>query len=592
MLTLLGGLAMFLYGMRLMGDGLKQGSSGTLKKVMEKVTNNPFKALLLGVTVTAVIQSSTATIVITSGLVAAGVLTLHQSLGIIIGANVGTTVTGQIIRLLDIDSSAGAILQIFRPSTLAPLALVIGIIFIMGKSFRNSAAIGNIAIGFGILFSGLMNMTGAVSALTESGLFERLLTGLGKNPFLGYLTGAGVAFILQSSSATIGILQAFSASGLLTFKAVYPVIVGIYLGDCVTTAIVCSIGQKAEARRIGVVNILFNLSETVLVLTVVSILHRMGFLGELWGSAVNSGIIANTNTVFNLCCAITLFPFIGVYEKLSRKIVKDEPVPDNPYKEKMDGLNPAFFLTPALALNSCYDLLLAQFNASRENVRASFTLLDHYDEKIKAEIDAEEDNIDLLTDQVSKYMVSLLPHLRETYQVAILDEYYKVVTDFERLGDTAVYIADEAKHLAEMEVEFSDTAKAEIRVMWELLEQTLTYAEMAFRNRDVNAAYHIEPLVDVTDSLTGKLKANHLNRMVSGQCNVYTDPNFMNLLTYMKRIADLCANIGEATVVRVNPEIANQEHNYFSQLRSGRNENFNREYEEAYNKYFDMIKSL
>ncbi len=592
LLTLFGGLAMFLYGMRLMGDGLKQGSSGALKKVMEKVTNNPVKAFLLGVSVTAIIQSSTATIVITSGLVAAGVLTLHQSLGIIIGANVGTTVTGQIIRLLDIDSSAGAFLQIFRPSTLAPLALVIGIILIMGKSFRNSAAIGNVAIGFGILFSGLMNMTGAVSTLTESGLFEKLMTGLGDNPFLGYLTGAGVAFILQSSSAAVGILQAFSASGLLTFHAVYPVIVGIYLGDCVTTAIVCSIGQKADARRTGIVNILYNLSKSAMVLIVVGILHSLGVISGLWNATVNSGMIANANTVFNLSCAVLLFPFIGVYEKLSRRIVKDEVLPENPYKEKLDALNPAFFLTPALALNSCYDLLLAQFRASRENIRKAFTLLAKYDEKTKVEIDEEEDNIDLLTDQVSKYMVSLLPNLHETYQVAILDEYYKVVTDFERLGDTAVYIADEAKHLADMDVEFSTSAKAEIEVMRELLERLLNLAERAFERRDVNAAYQIEPLVDVTENLTGKLKANHLNRMVSGQCNVYTDPNFMNLLTYMRRIADLCANVGEATVVRVNPELANNEHNYFSQLRSGQNEKFNKEYEKAYNEYCERIQSV
>ena len=218
-LTLFGGLAMFLYGMRLMGDGLKESSSGALKKAMESVTNNPVKAFLLGLGVTAIIQSSTATIVITSGLVAAGLLTLHQSLGIIIGANVGTTVTGQIIRLLDLDSSGGTSwLQIFKPSSLAPIALIIGIIVIMGGRFRNSRQIGNIAIGFGILFSGLLNMTSAVTVLTESGAVESLFTGLGNNPILGYVTGAGVAFVLQSSSATIGILQAFSASGRLTFK--------------------------------------------------------------------------------------------------------------------------------------------------------------------------------------------------------------------------------------------------------------------------------------------------------------------------------------------------------------------------------------
>ena len=256
-LTLFGGLAMFLYGMRLMGDGLKESSSGALKKAMESVTNNPVKAFLLGFGITAIIQSSTATIVITSGLVGAGLLTLHQSIGIIVGANVGTTVTGQIIRLLDLDAGgATSWLQLFKPSSLAPIALIIGIVLIMGGRFKSSRSIGNIAIGFGIPFSGLMNMTNAVNVLTESGTLEGMFNGLGNNPVLGYLTGAAVAFILQSSSATIGILQAFSASGVLTFKAVYPVIVGVYLGDSVTTGIVCFIGAGAEQKRVGIVNIL------------------------------------------------------------------------------------------------------------------------------------------------------------------------------------------------------------------------------------------------------------------------------------------------------------------------------------------------
>ena len=278
-ISLLGGLAMFLYGMRLMGDSLKENSSGTLKAAMGKVTNNPIRAFILGLLVTALIQSSTATIVITAGLVGAGILTLHQSLGIIIGANVGTTVTGQIIRLLDLNASGGtSVLRFFQPSTLAPLALIIGMVLIMGGFFKNARSVGNIAVGFGILFSGLLSMTGAVNSLAESGLIERLFSGLGANPVLGYLTGAGVAFMLQSSSATVGILQAFSATGMLTWRAIYAVIVGIYLGDCVTTAIVCSIGAKAEARRVGIVNILFNLSETVLVLGGVAIAHRFGLL--------------------------------------------------------------------------------------------------------------------------------------------------------------------------------------------------------------------------------------------------------------------------------------------------------------------------
>jgi len=473
LLTLFGGLAMFLYGMRLMGDGLKESSSGALKTAMEHVTNNPFRAFLLGVAVTALIQSSTATIVITSGLVAAGILTLHQSLGIIIGANVGTTVTGQIIRLLDMDASGGSWLQIFKPSSLAPIALIIGIVLIMGTNFKNSRSIGNIAIGFGILFSGLLNMTGAVNSLTQSGVLEKVLSGLGGNPVIGYVTGAAVAFVLQSSSATIGILQAFSSSGFLTFEAVYPVIIGIYLGDCVTTAIVCSIGAKEDAKRVGIVNILFNLSETVLVFTVVTIIHRLGLLDAIWNRTVNSGIIANTNTVFNLSCALMLFPMLGTYEKLSRRIVKDKPVSPNRYKEKLDGLNPAFFATPALALKSCYDLLLAQYEAACANVRLAITLLQDYDGRKAEQVEEEETNIDLLTDHASQYIVQLLPHLREESHIQTLDQYYRVVSEFERIGDEAARISKAARDLSERDLSFSLLAQEELKVLFELVFQIL-----------------------------------------------------------------------------------------------------------------------
>ena len=246
-ISLFGGLAMFLYGMRLMGNGLKDSSSGTLKKALETVTRTPFTAFLMGVGMTAVIQSSTATIVITAGLVGAGVISLRNSLGIVIGANVGTTVTGQIIRLLDLNSSGTSFLEFFKPSTLAPIALIIGVMAIMSKKLRISEKAAQIIIGFGILFSGLLKMTEAVSVLTETGIIDRLFTMMGDNPVIGYAVGAGVAFVLQSSSATIGILQAFSTSGQMTFSEIYAVLVGIYLGDCVTTAIVCNIGARPDA---------------------------------------------------------------------------------------------------------------------------------------------------------------------------------------------------------------------------------------------------------------------------------------------------------------------------------------------------------
>ena len=593
-LTLFGGLAMFLYGMRLMGDGLKESSSGALKKAMEAVTNNPVKAFFLGLGVTAIIQSSTATIVITSGLVGAGLLTLHQSLGIIIGANVGTTVTGQIIRLLDLDAGgATSWLQLFKPSSLAPIALIIGIVMIMGgRRLKSSRQMGNIAVGFGILFYGLLNMTSAVTVLTESGMVEGLFSSLGNNPVMGYVTGATVAFILQSSSATVGILQAFSASGLLTFKAVYPVIVGVYLGDSVTTGIVCFIGARAEQKRVGIVNILFNIGKMVLILVGVALLHKAGLMDGIWNMVANSGVIANTNTVFNIVASILLFPFISLFERISRRVVADDKEPESKYKDKLDALNPAFFDTPALALRSCYDLLLTLLRLSRENIEKAFSLTEQYNGSLYDEIMEDETIIDHLTDRISRYIVEFLPHLRETKHVDILNQYYKVVAEFERLGDHAVNIADNMHHMHSTQTSFSKKAYEELRIMEDLLREVLDAVDLAFEKRDVDAAFRIEPLQEVSSEILSKLKKHHLDRMGKGECDVYADSNFENLMTDMKRIADISTNIGEAVLVRVHSELEGIEHIYFSALRSGMDQRFNTEYNEAHERYAKRFRGI
>ncbi len=588
-ISLLGGLAMFLYGMRLMGNSLKENSSGALKLAIEKVTNNPLKSFILGLLVTALIQSSTATIVITSGLVGAGILTLHQSLGIIVGANVGTTVTGQIIRLLDVDASGMAWLQIFRPSTLAPIALVLGMVLIMGGFMKNSKSVGSIAIGFGILFSGLLNMTSAVDALSSSGIIEHMFSNLGKSPLIGYITGAIIAFILQSSSASVGILQAFSSSGLLTFKAIYAVIVGIYLGDCVTTAIVCSIGAKQDSKRVGIVNIIFNLSKTVLVLVGVAIAHHFGLLGGLWDRIVTSGTIANTNTVFNLSCSILLFPMLNTYERLSRLIVKDRPEPEEKYKNELDALNPSFLNTPALALQSCYQVLLTSFVASRDNIEKSFRLLDKYNEAMHKEIVFEEDEIDRLTDRVSKYTVELLSHLKQEQHSLILSQYYKVTSEFERLGDHAVNIADIASAMVQNDTSFSPMALKEIHVMEDVLFQILDKTDAAFRYGDEKSARDIEALVRVVCELITIFKRNHLHRLSNNECSMYADISFTNLLVEYRRIAAVCSNVGVATVVRMHPELADHEHLYFESVLSDNDEDFKATYEEAHSRYFSLL---
>jgi phosphate:Na+ symporter len=586
-ISLLGGLALFLYGMRLMGNSLKEGQSGTLKVIMGKVTDNPVKAFLLGLLVTAVIQSSTATIVITSGLVAAGIISLNQSLGIIVGANVGTTVTGQIIRLLDVNGDS-FILRLFQPSTLAPIALILGIIFIMFIKFKKSDNIGNIAVGFGILFTGLLNMTAAVSGLKESGIIDALFLGLGNKPVLGYIVGAGVAFTLQSSSATIGILQAISMAGDIPFKVAYVIIVGVYLGDCVTTAIVCSIGAKSDSKRVGVVNIMYNLAKTLLVIIVVFIVHKFGLLDNLWDKRMTSGTIANTNTVFNLACAIIMLPFMKLLGNVSRKVVKDKVTPEGKYDDKIAGLNPVFFNTPAIAFGGCYDCLDAMIHASNDNIVKSIGLVRKFDEKIFDELNEEEENIDHLTDCVDTYLVNLSPHVKEDIHVRIMTEYHRVVKEFERLGDHAVNIAEDAKELSDNDTAFSEQALGELDIAFDLMKKILNYTIIGFERRDIEAAKHIEPLEEVMDDLTNTLHDNHLTRLREGNCSVQAGIVFLDILANMERIADICSNIGIAIIARKSPE-AGLAHTYVSALHQGGDSDFNDEYIQAHSEYFGRL---
>ncbi len=588
-ITLFGGLAMFLYGMRMMGDGLKASSSGTLKKAMERITGTPVKAFLLGLAVTAVVQSSTATIVLTSGLVGAGIISLRQSLGIIIGANVGTTVTGQIIRLLDLNSSGTWFLQFLKPSTLAPLALIIGIIIIMGMKSGDSGKIGHIIIGFGILFSGLLNMADAVTVLSDSGIVEQVFSRLGDNPLMAYLSGAGVAFVLQSSSATIGILQAFSTSGQLTFGEIYAVLVGIYLGDCVTTAIVCNIGAKPEAKRVGMVNILFNLSKSFLILAAVAMVHRAGLLDGIWNRAIDSGGVANANTIFNLACAALLLPFVGVYEKISHRLIKDEPVASGKYDEMLDALNPVFIGTPAMAFGRCYDILLVMLQLSKANISRAFGMFTQYDPEIMDRMEEDENHIDNIADRVSNYLIQISATITSHYHVEIMNYYFSAITEFERLGDHALNIAQIATDLHEKNSAFSMEAQAELTVLWNLLDTILNHTSEAFQKQNLAEARQIEPLEQVVDDMVNVLKEHHLERLHKGECGGFNGSEFLNLLSEAARISDVCSNVGVATVARAMPEIKHQVHDYISKLHSGRDEEFNQVYQAAHDNYLRRL---
>ena len=591
-ITLFGGLALFLYGMRLMGDGLKKGSSDAFKRAMEKVTNNPLVGFLLGLGVTAVIQSSTATIVLTSGLVGAGVMSLHQSIGVILGANVGTTVTGQIIRLLDVNAAETSLLNFFKPSTLAPLAAIAGIIFLMAVKSRKSDTIGSIAMGFGILFTGLLSMTAAVSPLSESEAFANMFYQLSDQPVLGFLLGTGVAFLLQSSSATIGILQAISTTGALTFSSVYAIIIGVNIGDCVTTAIVCSIGSKADAKRTGVIHILFNIAGSVLVILALLVLHGFGVLDPLWDRALTSGGIANVHTIFRLVSAVTLLPVCGQFEKLSRRLVKDDAQLGENVDHELSLLDEKFFTSPAIALSGAAEAITTMARLARAGVLSAMDVLDEYNRHTINVINENEDHIDKLADHVDNYLIRLSPHVPTGHGNDLLNYYIQCFGEFERIGDHAVNLTENAQEFIDRSASLSSVAHQELRVLKQALGEILDYTYSAFGATDYEAARKIEPVEEVVDDLVAALRSNHIRRVRDGQCTVYAGLTFLDILVNVERIADQCSNVGVFTHSMFDRHIMNSHHDYIHELHQGKDPGFNRAYQETHDKYFGELARI
>ena len=590
-ISLFGGLALFLYGMRIMGDGLKKESSTTLKKVMEKVTNNPIIGFILGTLVTAIIQSSTATIVLTSGLVAAGLLTLHQSLGIIIGANVGTTVTAQIIRLLDISADATSWLNLFKPSTLAPIAAIIGILLILAFKSKKSNTLGIILLGFSILFTGLLSMTAAMDPLSESESFRHMFASLSDKPLLGFFMGMAVAFLLQSSSATVGILQAIALTGTLSFSSIYPMLVGIYIGDCVTTAIVCSIGARADQKRVGMIHILFNISGIILVLAAVTILHHTHALDAIWSKPISSGGIANTHSLFKLATAILLLPVCGLFEKLSRKIVKDDKEEETRASHQIEAMETVFFSSPALALDAVHKVISSMAETSVANCGRVISLFRDYDEEQVDQVNEDEEFIDSLADHASRYLMDLSPNIVLTDNNQQLNYCIRCVNEFERIGDLAVNLSENAVSLQERNVSFSQEALNELDIISEALMRIVNYAKDAFVHGNPAIAHHIEPLEEVIDDMVITLRENHLRRLRDGECSVYAGFIFLDALVNIERISDQCSNIGVTTIARFNPEIAEMEHDYIKELHQGADAAYTKEYEQLRSYYYDKLSA-
>ncbi|MEE1314328.1 MAG: Na/Pi cotransporter family protein [Faecalimonas sp.] len=590
-IKLLGGLAMFLYGMEIMGDGLKQSSGSALKNVLGKLTQNAFLGVLTGTLVTAVIQSSTATIVLTVGLIGAGILNLRQAVSIVLGANIGTTITAQLIRLMDIESSGASVLNFFKPETLAPIALIIGIILIMFIKKQTSKNIGLIALGFGILFEGLILMTDAVEPLSESQMFKDLLSGFSDMPFLGIIVGLVLTVIVQSSSAMVGILQALSSTGVMTFNTVYPIIMGINLGTCVTTAMVCSIGTSKDAKRTGVVHIIFNSIGTILFMIGMTIIRNMGGFPNLWGSTVDSGAIANFQTLFNLITAVALLPFTGLLVKMACAIIKDKDTDEMQYPE-LAALDSKLMIAPKLALTEVTKFATMMAVIAKENMTRSLAQFKKFSVKVSEEVQAEELRLDCFTDSADNYLIELSGNIDNEADKRQLNMLMQCIRDIERIGDYASNFDEIAEKLHEEELDFSKEAMKELAVISDAVQEILRLTVEALENDSDYIARRIEPLEEVIDDMVLLLKNRHTERLCKNICSIQAGLHFMNMLTYFERTADQCSSMAMLMLGKNNEEIMKNHHAYLQELHDSADQSYLAEQENRRAQYLVPLEQL
>ena len=592
-IQLLGGLAMFLYGIEVMGDGLKNSSGAALKRVLEKVTGNVLMGVLTGALVTAVIQSSTATIVLTVALIGAGVLNLKQAVSIVMGANIGTTVTAQIIRLSSIESDGSFLLWLFDTDTLAPIALVAGIVLLMFIKSKKSKTIGDICIGFGVLFVGLELMTDGVKPLIGTEAFTAFVSFLA-NPLFGILFGLILTVIVQSSSATVGMLQTVASvpgSGI-TFAMAYPVIMGINLGTCVTTAMVCSIGSSKDAKRTGVVHIAFNTIGTVLFLIVMTLMEKLSVFGAgFWVRAVDSGGIANFQTVFNLVTAVVLIPFADWMVKLSLKIVKDDK-PEADRHPELHTLDEKLYNSPAMALAVTMKAVADGGRLAKLNFERGCKVLAKYDPVLVAEINKDEDCIDQFTDNTDRFLIGLSKTVETELDDRQLDMLMQTVPNFERIGDYATNMVELAERLQSESASFSETAKKELALITSAVNEILDITVNAFANDDNEAAKAIEPLEETIDDMIMMLKDRHTKRLKYGQCSIGSGLVFMEALTYFERASDQCSSIAVMMLARNNEQILQNHYDYLREIHAGNDVAYMAEKERRRAQYIKPLKEI
>ena len=566
-LELVGGLALFLYGLDVMGDGLKKISGSKLKNVLGKLTSNKFKGFLLGLVVTAAIQSSSATTVMLIGFVNSGIMRVGQTISIIMGANIGTTVTGWILSLSAV-SGESFIIRLIQPSSFIPVLAAVGIIMIMTAKKERKKYLGSILIGFSVLMYGMQAMSGAMGVLKESQSFSKLLV-MFSNPVMGIISGALLTAILQSSSASIGILQALSQSGLIPVSTALPIILGQNIGDCITP-LISSINGNTDAKRVSVACLYIKLIRVIVFAAVFYGLNA-AFDFSIMKTNASPFNVALIHTTFNIVTVAALMPFCSWVEKLAVITVKGSKSKHE--NEIFDALDERFLSIPSFAVEKSRELVCEMARITRDSLVESTLLIEKYDKDIAEKILASEDEVDKFEDKISSYLVKLSGKELSAADNREVTELLHCIGDIERISDHAVNILQVAEEINEKEIKFSDEAVKDIRVISDAVCEVTCLATEALTKENLTVAKKVEPLEQVIDKLKFMIKTKHIERLKDGDCTVEDGFTLSDLLVNYERVSDHCSNIAVCLLEGANDSF--ETHEYLSNVKyKGENDFF------------------
>jgi len=575
-ITLAGGLAFFLYGMHVMSAGLEKMAGGKLEKILKKMTSNPFKGMVLGAGITIAIQSSSAMTVMLVGLVNSGVMKLSQTVSLIMGSNVGTTLTAWILSMSGIEGDSFFI-KMLKPTSFAPIIALIGIGFIMMAKKTSKKDLGAIFVGFAILMSGMTLMSDAVSPLADMPEFTSLLTAF-TNPILGVIIGAVFTGLIQSSAASVGILQALALTGSITYEMAIPIIMGQNIGTCVT-ALISSIGVNKNAKRVSVVHITFNMVGTIVVL-LIYFLAQLFFPLEFLVDPIDQVGIAACHSIFNIFTTALIFPFQKYLVRFAETAIKDTGKAE---KQEVTFIDERLLKTPSVALSECHNRTVEMAKLSKTTVLNAVQLLKNFDSKLYDQVIEEEDLLDRYEDKLGTYLVKLSSSALSMSDSKEISTLLHTIGDFERLGDHAVNILKSAKEIKDKDISFSADANAEIAILSDAIQNILTITIDSFVSNNLEQATDVEPLEQVIDELIATIKANHIRRLQHGNCTIELGFVLSDLLTNYARISDHCSNIAVAMI-----EVAQNSfdtHEYLNSVKTMENEEFKKRFQKYREQY-------